>query len=447
MAGQGGKCALCGCGLTAGTCELDHVVPVRQAFAGSVQTLQALCGDCHSEKTLRESAQPTSLESRVAPGVMEYARPSCLLWFLRRRRAQRPAREALCTSAWTWCAAGATGWPTPPSPCPFCARRTALSPWTACCRTWALWRAAATRGSPASICCRTSGWYPKVSLAAMLDLGVCRWDHIVLGISARSHVDAATLRRALERMDAAWPEPEEHMAKLSVNAMIGLWARSTEVVYSVRSSSSELDGAGADFSQAFAYEGGMVWDFVYARRLLSNGTYRPILGFEHCMVKTDCVLTQRLPKRFTERLRALEALRHPDGTPVYRVEETRPLLLGSSRAPRMEAERPKQRRWNGVDDKPLPGGQLPAAHGPAGHRKDAPGPDDCGEAARAGRGGAPGVQDALLRAEPGPGGRRRPTTGCAGTCAGAARKSWTGWWWRRSRSWTWRSGRTWPAWG
>ena len=208
------------------------------------------------------------------------------------------------------------------------------------------------------------GWYPKVSLAAMLELGVCRWDHIVLGISARSHVDAATLRRALERMDAAW-QGEEHMAKLSVNAMIGLWARSTEVVYSVRSSSSELDGAGADFSQAFAYEG----DFVYARRLLSNGTYRPIhdaaLGFEHCMVakarrildapprylaqvKTDCLLTQRLPKRFAERLRALEALRHPDGTPVYRVEETKPLL--GSRAPCMEAERPKQRRWNGVDD-------------------------------------------------------------------------------------------------
>ena len=51
LAAQDGKCALCGCGLTAGTCELDHVVPVRQAFAGSVQTLQALCGDCHSEKT------------------------------------------------------------------------------------------------------------------------------------------------------------------------------------------------------------------------------------------------------------------------------------------------------------------------------------------------------------------------------------------------------------
>ena len=92
----------------------------------------------------------------------------------------------------------------------------------------------------------------------------------------------------------------------------------------------------------------MVWDFVYARRLLSNGTYRPIhdavLGFEHCMVAKACLLTQRLPKRFAERLRALEALRHPDGTPVYRVEETKPLL--GSRAPRMEAERPK----HGVDD-------------------------------------------------------------------------------------------------
>ena len=66
--------------------------------------------------------------------------------------------------------------------------------------------------------------------------GVCR---IVLGISARGHVDAATLRRALERMDAAWPEGEEHMAKRERDDM---WARSTEVVYSVRSSSSELDG-------------------------------------------------------------------------------------------------------------------------------------------------------------------------------------------------------------
>ena len=80
--------ALCGCGLTAGTCKLDHVVPVRQAFAGSVQTLQALCGDCHSEKTLRESAQPNELGEPRPPALWSTpGAPSCLVWFLRRRRA------------------------------------------------------------------------------------------------------------------------------------------------------------------------------------------------------------------------------------------------------------------------------------------------------------------------------------------------------------------------
>ena len=189
-------------------------------------------------------------------------------------------------------------------------------------------------------------------------------DHIVLGISARSHVDAATLRRALERMDAAWPEGEEHMAKLSVNAMIGLWARSTEVVYSVRSSLRLRGGHGGTSSTR--------------------------------------LLTQRLPKRFAERLRALEALRHPDGTPVYRVEETKPLL--GSRAPRMEAERPKQRRWNGVDDA--------VGHCLAGNSLLLTGLPGTGKTHLArtivarlrGRGGAPGVQDALLRAEAGAGG-------------------------------------------
>ena len=137
-------------------------------------------------------------------------------------------------------------------------------------------------------------------------------------------------------------------------------------------------------------------------------------------------------------LRALEALRHPDGTPVY-LEETRPLL--GSRALRMEAERPKQRRWNGVDD--------PISHCLAGNSLLLTGLPGTGKTrlartivarlARAGQGGAPRLKDALLRAEPGPGGADgRPL----GAQERAARKSWTG-----SRSWTWRSGRTWPVWG
>ena len=241
LAAQDGKCALCGCGLT-GACELDHVVPVRQAFAGSVQTLQALCGDCHSEKTLRESAQPTSLESRVAPGVMEYVRSPKLppLVF----EAQTCAKDSTYVGV-DVVRCRRNGLANAPFPLPILCPADGVEPVDGvlpdlgfvegCCDA---------RQSCLNLLPYVGpGWYPKVSLAAMLDLGVCRWDHIVLGISARSHVDAATLRRALERMDAAW-QGEEHMAKLSVNAMIGLWARSTEVVYSARSSRAGRRGRG-----------------------------------------------------------------------------------------------------------------------------------------------------------------------------------------------------------
>ena len=85
------------------------------------------------------------------------------------------------------------------------------------------------------------GWYEGF---AGRDAGPGRC-HIVLDISARSHVDAAARR---------W------------SGNVG----STEV-YSVRSS-SKLDGAGADFSQAFAYKKAWCGNFVHARRLLSNGT-------------------------------------------------------------------------------------------------------------------------------------------------------------------------------
>ena len=137
------------------------------------------------------------------------------------------------------------------------------------------------------------GWCP--TLAAM-------------GISARSHVDAATLRRALERMDAAWSEGEAH---------------------------GQVQRERDDRPVGAQHGGGLL------RQQAAEQRHRPIhnaaLGFKHCMVakvKTDCLLTQRLPKRFAERLWALEALRHPDGTPVYRV------LLTGCRAP-------ERRTWPG----------------------------------------------------------------------------------------------------
>ena len=169
LAAQDGKCALCGCGLT-GACELDHVVPVRQAFAGSVQTLQALCGDCHSKKTLRESAQPTSLESRVASGVMEYVRSPKLLPLV--FEAQTCAKDSTYVGV-DVVRCRRNGLANAPFPLPILCPADGVEPVDGvlpdlgfvegCCDA---------RQSCLNLLPYVGpGWYPKVSLAAMLDLG------------------------------------------------------------------------------------------------------------------------------------------------------------------------------------------------------------------------------------------------------------------------------------
>ena len=93
------------------------------------------------------SSPPSSSSRRDRPWSSTPGAPSCPPLSLRRRRA----RETLCCRRGRGAQAQRAG--QRPSPCRSCAQPTALSPWTACCRTSALWRAAATRGSPASICC------------------------------------------------------------------------------------------------------------------------------------------------------------------------------------------------------------------------------------------------------------------------------------------------------
>ena len=75
-----------------------------------------------------------------------------------------------------------------PSPCLSCARRTALSPWTACCRTWALWRAAANKPTASPACAgraaaqpssRTGGFLKKRMTTIYVDsrkLGRLTWE-------------------------------------------------------------------------------------------------------------------------------------------------------------------------------------------------------------------------------------------------------------------------------
>ena len=203
------------------------------------------------------------------------------------------------------------------------------------------------------------GWYSKPAAAYLLETGQATWADFKWSLDATAHVEPRCLAQALEAVEDAWPEGEEHMAKLSVNALIGLWARNQELVYSMRTSNHELDGQGCQWRQTFADAAGKVhWDHIYATELFSNYTLRPlhdyVMAQEHVAVakirdhlrkvppryvvalKTDCLVFQDLPKKFLPAVRELTARKHQDGTPVYRFEECK-RLEGEYREPRIEA--------------------------------------------------------------------------------------------------------------
>ena len=124
------------------------------------------------------------------------------------------------------------------------------------------------------------GWYGKPAVAYMLDAGLARWADCEWSLQATAHVAPDCLARALEVMEGGWPEGEEHFAKLSVNALIGLWARSKDVFYSMRTSSHEADGWGSEFLQVFFDAAGAChYDHVYATELFTNRSTRPAHDF------------------------------------------------------------------------------------------------------------------------------------------------------------------------
>ena len=94
LAEQDGMCKLCGAPITAQTCELDHIVPVRQAYQGQALELQALCFECHKVKTSMEGNHSTTLESRFSRYVYQnYAaspRVPPLVCQLQKWDAERP---------------------------------------------------------------------------------------------------------------------------------------------------------------------------------------------------------------------------------------------------------------------------------------------------------------------------------------------------------------------
>ena len=371
---QRGACALCAAPIDAGSCEADHVVPVHQSFFGQRQPLQALCLECHRAKTFLECSHATSLESRFCRHVYEsYAcspRLPPLVCGLSKCNPEKVCQGVDVVRCRKNALANA---PFPlPVFCPLDSIRPAEEGQLADL-TFVRKREDKREGFLARLPYVGPGWYGKPAVAYMLDAGLARWADCEWSLQATAHVAPDCLARALEVMEGGWPEGEEHFAKLSVNALIGLWARSKDVFYSMRTSSHEADAWGSQFLQVFFDAAGAChYDHVYATELFTNRSTRPahdfVMASEYVAMarihralrevpprylvalKTDCLVCQGLPKKFLPAVEALTRHRHRDGTPKYRFEEVK-RLEGDYREPRLETEPPPpQEPWRHVED-------------------------------------------------------------------------------------------------
>eukprot|EP00439_Symbiodinium_sp_Y106_P020317 s8192_g2.t1 len=227
---QNYQCKLCSAPIELGCCEFDHVVPVHQALEGQPQVLQALCLECHRTKTLLESSRTSCLESRVCRSVHEAyvqsPRPPALVCKLAKCDPDRICHGVDVVRCRKNALANAT-FPLPvfsPLDSVECSRDGHLADLTYVDLhrddRQALLRRLPYLGR---------GWYSKPAAAYLLDTKQATWADFKWSLDATAHVEPRCLAQALEAMEDAWPEGEEHMAKLSVNALIGLWARNQEL--------------------------------------------------------------------------------------------------------------------------------------------------------------------------------------------------------------------------
>ena len=192
---------------------------MHQSFSAQAQNLQALCLECHRNKTALEFSHATTLESRFSRRAYEtYVESPQLPPLVFKLNSHKP--ERICHGIdVVRCRKNALAHARFPAPI-FCpkdnmeqAREGHLADLTYVKLPedgrWAAFKQLPYRYVG-------QGWYAKPAVAYMLEKGLATWRDFVYSLDATAHVDQESVTQALQQMEAAWPEGEEHYAKLSV---------------------------------------------------------------------------------------------------------------------------------------------------------------------------------------------------------------------------------------
>ena len=140
-------------------------------------------------------------------------------------------------------------------------------------------------------------WYHRCSVEHMLHYGIASWDDVKWQLSASGRLPHDILVEPLLEIERAWGS-DTHLAKYSINSMIGLWASTRTHQYSVITSSNPNDCPKSALTRNFQYADKCVIDHIQVTSLLDNASMRPIhdmvMGIEHTRMAQMYYIVKRL---------------------------------------------------------------------------------------------------------------------------------------------------------
>ena len=197
-------------------------------------------------------------------------------------------------------------------------------------------------------------WYHRVVVEFLLHHGIAARSDILLHLNATGRLPPGTLKEPLDIIERAWGR-DVHLAKFSVNAMVGLWASTRTHSHTVESSTISADCPPRDMEgmlRLFEYDDQqLVIDHIYSTRMVDNSTMRPIhdliMATEHVRmaqlysaicklgvpsrsivsVKTDAFIIQAARKHLPKLKALAENVRNCDLHRQRELQDTKQTLL------------------------------------------------------------------------------------------------------------------------